>query len=418
MEKKKQVILLSIILLAGFVLRIFFVDKSIIGDMLVNAEWGQKIVESGAREQYYRSDWYYTPPVYPPLSQLVFGAAYYLYDHKYVLSQMHNVVKIPPAFFILYFHKWGYFLLLKLPGILADLGLSVLIYGVVQKLTKDSKKAVMSAAFYALNPLTIFLSGVWGQTDSLVALLAIGSFLLLNSNKVLFSLPLLFLSLYFKPSWAIFIPYYIFLLIIRKPKIKSVLFSLVLTVALFLAITLPFAKENVLVFIWDLFANKIPLPLGAVGKATNSAFNFYSIFYKIDIDPPPGFIGYIGLILVNAFAFIRTKREKNHLQGLFVGLFTIGIGSFLFMTSMLERYFFPGFIPMVILMFSRPKLLWSLVIMNLIFFANIIWSFYRRTSDEIGRPFVVNNFLLTRILSFVQVFVFIRALKMIQFKRE
>jgi Gpi18-like mannosyltransferase len=418
MEKKAKYLIIFALLLAGFAVRIFFADKSLTGDLLVNAEWGQKLVQFGARDHYFRNDWYHTAPVYPPFSQLVFGGAFYLFDHKYVLAQIHNIINFPPAAFIVYFYKSGYYLLLKLPGILADLGLSLIIYKVLLKLTKDNKKALIGAAFYIFNPVTIFLSGFWGQTDSFVALLGIGSFLLLNSGNVFASLPLLFLSLYFKPSWAVFVPFYLYLIYLRKPNIKSVFGGIILSLLLFLIITVPFAHGNVFTFTWKLFTEKIPLPFRFIGKASNSAFNFYTIFFRIDIDSPPRFLGLIFFFILNIYSFFMARREKNKLLGLFAGLFSIGIGNFLFMTSMLERYFFPGFVPMIILMFARPKLFWGLTLMNLIFFANIVWSFYRRTSDEIGRFFVANNFLVIRILSAVGVTIYPLTLKVLQFKRE
>ena len=46
--------------------------------------------------------------------------------------------------------------------------------------------------------------------------------------------------------------------------------------------------------------------------------------------------------------------------------------------------------------------------MNLVFALNILWSFYRRGSDEIDHPFTGNNFLLIRVLSIVNVFASIK----------
>lgn len=418
MEKKTKYLIIFIILLAGFLLRVFLVDKSVVGDMLVNAEWGQKIVEGGTKAQYYRSDWYYTPPVYPPFSQLFFGGAYYLFENKYVIAQLHNQIKFPPSSFIIYFYKYGYYLLLKLPGILADLGLSIIVYKVILKLTGNIKKSFLGMSFYIFNPVAIFLSGVWGQTDSFVALLSIASFLLLNSGNVFISMPILLLSLYFKPSWAIFIPLYIFMIYIRKPSTKSIIFGMIASLVVFLIITIPFAQGSVIDFTWSLWTQKIPLPIGLIGKASNSAFNLYTIFTKIDITPSPKYLGLLFYLFINIFAFGVVKKQKNTILGLFTALFIIGIGTFLFMTSMLERYFFPGLVPFIILTFSRPKLFLSLIAMNIVFFANIIWSFYRRTSDEIGRPFVENNFLLIRILSLIQVWMYLSVSKMVQFKRE
>ncbi len=80
----------------------------------------------------------------------------------------------------------------------------------------------------------------------------------------------------------------------------------------------------------------------------------------------------------------------------------------------------PAFPAMVILAISKPKLLVTLIIINLILFANIIYSFYRRGSDELYHLFIDNNYLLTRVVSAVQVLLFATFVRSIvlQFKRE
>lgn len=410
MEKKIRYLIIFVLLLAGFLIRVFFVDKILVGDLYAYAEWGQKLVQLGFKDYYTRSGWFIAP-VYPPFSQLVFGGLYFIYDHKYVLAQLHNVIRFPPAGFIEYFYANGYYLLLKLPGILSDLGISLIIYKILNKLTGSYKKSILGLSIFLFNPITIFLSGVWGQTDSVVALLGMISFLLLDSGNVALSMPALFLSVYFKPSWSIFGLLYLFLLYFKKPKIKSIIFGVLISFVLFVLTTLPFAKGNLFIFTWKIFNTNIPLPLGLYGKASNSAFNFYTIFLKIDIDMvgsrilgiSAGIFGRVMLLIVNLAAFILLKKQKANLLSIVGSLFLVGLGTFLFSTQMLERYFFPALAPMIIIMVARPKLLFTSILLNLVFLLNIIYAFYRPGSDEIGRPFVNNNFLLIRLLSLVAV---------------
>jgi len=408
-RNKKAILFLLAVSLVGFFLRAiltsYFIKES--GDLRLYADWAEKFWIYGSKDFYTYPLWYYASPNYPPLLSLIYAGAYYLFDHKYYLPQLHNFVKIPPAFFIVYFYKYGLYLLLKLPGILADIGLGILIFQLVKKLTGEVKKALLAGAFHLLNPVSIFLSGVWGQTDSLVSFFGLSAFMTLWLGKAWLSIPLLFLSFYIKPNWGIFIPLYIFLAVQKKPKIKQILLGLTISAVLFFVITSPFAKSGVFSFSNWLWRERL-LPTATVAhKASVSAFNFHSIFLtldkNLDSDTYLGISmnvwGYILFLLINILTFRYIKRQKNSLASLIVGLFSIGFGSYLFLTNMLERYFFASFVPMIVLIFAKPGLVLYGILLNTVVFANILHAFFRRTWGELADTFGANNFLLVRLLS-------------------
>ena len=146
--------------------------------------------------------------------------------------------------------------------------------------------------------------------------------------------------------------------------------------------------------------------------ASVSAFNFHSIFLQIDRDfsstkllgISAKTIGSLAYVLLNIFVFQYIVRQKDKLLAMIAGVFVIGFGSFLFLTGMLERYFFVGFAPLIILLFTRPKILVYGLLINVVVMANLFWSFFRRKYDEFDHPFTNNNFFLIRALSFVCVF--------------
>ncbi len=414
--KLKKYLVLVLLFLLGFLLRVYFVDKVVVGDLLSFGEWGETVVKRGPTNFYFGDHvWYYSAPNYLPLSQIFFGGAFWLFDHKYVLAQLHNLVRFPPAAFIIYFYQWGYILLLKLPSILADLGLGILVYKLIQDFTGDVRKAAIGMALFVLNPITIFISGGWGQTDSLVTLFGFLSFVLLVKKKFVLSSIFLFISLYQKPGWAIFVPFFIFLMFLVRPKIKSIILGLVLTFTAFVLVTKPFSDGNIFSYTYKLVTVRTIQPLRVIGKASVSAFNFQTIFFKIDRDFPSATllgvrsrdIGILAYLFINLYVFSYVKKVKNFLWGVVFGLFVIGLGSFLFLANMLERYFFPGLAPLVVIMMVAPKTFVKGVLLNIILFANIIWAFYRRGSDEIDHPFTGNNFLLIRVLSLVNVVSFV-----------
>ena len=421
LKKHRQTIFLFLLLVLGFLVRVFFVPYwvKINGDMLLYADWGEKFWEYGSQGFYFYKQWYYAPPNYPPIISLIYGGAFWLFEHKYVLAQIHNTIKVIPAVFIIYFYEHGYILLLKLPAILADLGLSLVIYKLLSKFTKDKKKAMIGMCFYLFNPVTIFLSGVWGQTDSLIALFALLSFITLINGKTFISLPLFFVSLYIKPNWAIFIPFYIFLVLIKRPKFRQLLTGGLLAFVIFIITTQPFAQDGVLSFASWLFGARIFPTARVAYKASVSAFNFHTIFLQIDYalentkiaGIPANILGIISFAVINLVSFSYVKKRKISLFSVIFALFTIGFGSFLFLTNMLERYFFPAFVPMIIVMFTKPKaFIWG-VLINIVVFANLVFAFFRRSMDEIANPFTNNNFLLMKALSAVNVASFLLFLK-------
>jgi Gpi18-like mannosyltransferase len=426
--RKHRIKLIFWLLLAlGLIIRTILVPYSASGDLLIYQEWGTKFWELGARNYYFSEVlWKYAPPNYPPLASLLFGGSYWLFEHKFWFAQLHNLIKIPPAFFIIYFYEYGYLFLLKLPSILADLGLGVIVYSLVLKFTKKPKTALIALAVFVLNPVTIFISSVWGQTDSLVSFFGMMAFLLLLSKKQFLSLPFLFISLYLKPSWAIFVPLYLFLIFHHKIRIRKLLIGAVVAFVVFLLATYPFSGNDVLGFTIKLFSERLPIAAKVDTVASVSAFNFHSFFLQIDRDfsstkllgISAKTIGLLAYLFLNIFSFLFIAKQKDKLLALITGIFVIGFGSFLFLTGMLERYFFVGFAPLIILLFTHPKILAYGLLINFVVMANIIWSFFRRKYDEVDRPFTNSNFFLIRTLSLVCLFGWASILKHLKiFKR-
>jgi Gpi18-like mannosyltransferase len=420
MEKVKKVIPLFLILVCGFAIRLLFVPRGLSGDIAPFAEWGQRFWDLGAKNFYYSQGWYYTPPVYPPLSNLIFGGLYWLYEHRYVLAQLHNLIKLPPASIMIamevpypgspMMYTYGYFALLKMPVILADLAIGVLIYKVVFEITHDIKKSYLGLILYIFNPVSIFVSGIWGQTESVIGIFGLLAFVLLYYKKAHFSLPLMFICLYLKPTWVVLLPFYIFILVVTRPKIKQLLAGITLSFVIFVLSTVAFSTGNIFKYVINLTTNvMLPSAKGAT-KASISAFNFYTIFYEIDRDFASRELinlslktwGNLGFLFLNIFTFVYVAKSKSHkLFSIVAGIFIIGIGSFLFMTNMLERYFYAGFPAMVVILSVNWKKFTTLIFINLILFINLFWAFYRRGSDEIDRPLTNNNFAMIRMLSFL-----------------
>lgn len=264
--------------------------------------------------------------------------------------------------------------------------------------------------------------GAGGQTESLIAFFGLLAFVLLAKEKVYLSLPLFFICLYIKPTWSIFIPLYIFLLFVWKPRILAVFIGILFSFLIFILTTMPFSGNDVMGFTRRVvLENMFPSAKGTA-RASISAFNFPTVFLEIDRDldntrilgVPANMLGIFGFAIINLFVFSYVKRIKDKLFTVVVSLFTIGFGSFLFLTNMLERYSFTSFAPLIILTIARPKILIWAILINTVVFANLIFAFFRRSSDEIGRPFTSSNFFLIRALSVIEIASFAKILQLIK----
>ncbi|OGM56807.1 hypothetical protein A3E46_02755 [Candidatus Woesebacteria bacterium RIFCSPHIGHO2_12_FULL_46_16] len=407
-------IAVGLLFLLGFALRILLINlgHGISTDFLIFEEWGNKYWELGPKEFYFYKYWDFARPNYPPMSSFIFAVAYWLFDHKYVLAQLHNLIKIPPAAFIVFFYDYGYNLLLKIPAFFSDLGLAYIVYKLILKFSGNIKKAYLGSFLFFLNPVTIFLSSVWGQIDSLVALIGIMAFILLIKKKFVISAVLFFAGLYIKPNWVYLLPFFGFVFFSMKPKIKHLLLASFFVFLVYVMSTLPFAKNGLFDFTAFVFKERLlPSAIGA-SMASSSAFNFYTIFLEINKSSlaspiagiPANVIAWLAYIVINITVFVAFLKSKNKLFALISGIFIISFGVYLFMTNMLERYFFAGFAPFIVLLLTKPKLLVMGAVLNLNVFLNIFWSFYRRKYNEINHPFINNDYLLLRLISVTSIF--------------
>ena len=419
--KKKWLSTFSFLLFSiyffGFFLRIYLTRFGNVGDLLVFAEWGEKLLELGPYLFYKYEDWYFSYPTYPPLSALMYGGLAWIFRQNIVLAHLHNLIKFPPAFVIthltriapngLFLWQEGYFLTLKLPAILGDLGVSYLIYKIVFDITKNKKTSFFALFAYLFNPVTIFVSSVWGQPESLIAFFGLFSFYQLYKKKYLYSTLSLTISFLIKPTWVVLAPLYLYILSKTKISKNEFLVAVLVPLAFFVMTTFPFSKFEILDFVTDNFFDRfLPISKGT-SKASISSFNIHSIFLKIDRDFDTAkylFIsaknfGFSLYCALNLIVFDYLKRNKITLKNMFVSLFIVGYGSILLLTNMLERYFFIGFVPLVVVAFADTKLFKYMIYLNIIFGLNLFYAFYRRYFDEVDHPFTNYNFLTIRLLS-------------------
>ena len=129
-------------------------------DMGCFIAWGQDIAHNGARQFYWAAghDWYDYPPGY-----MLFLGGY---------SAILNLFNVDTG------TVFGTFLYM-LPAVAADLALALLLMGFARKQRINNSGALILGGLVFLNPALLFLTGAWGQIDSILTLWLVVSFLLL-----------------------------------------------------------------------------------------------------------------------------------------------------------------------------------------------------------------------------------------------
>ncbi len=177
-------------------------------------------------------------------------------------------------------------MMVKLPPILADLVLCVILYKFSEKhLSRPASLA--AAALYAFNPLILVTGSAWGQADAMMTLLLLLVVLFALRDQWKIALPLYILAVLFKPQALMFGPLGLtaFILYIvknakepetRRPMIQDALTGLALSVVTALIVALPFAIGQAPDFLIDLYSKT----MGQYAYATVNCCNVYFLLGK------------------------------------------------------------------------------------------------------------------------------------------
>lgn len=153
--------------------------------------------------------------------------------------------------------QWGisiipgllYDILLKIPLILSDVIVTVLLFKIVKTRWQNERAAVIVAALWFLNPIVIWVSSGWGMFDTLPALFTVLSlYFVLNGRFSLSMLSLAVATLLKFYAIVIFVP--LVVIIWRKAGTRTVLTSLIPSTVFGILASVPlFLVSNSLSFV-------------------------------------------------------------------------------------------------------------------------------------------------------------------------
>ena|SRR3989344_4486729 len=170
--------LIYLILLA-LLIRLGLIYFQFSGDIRNHLVWGESVINAGTFGFYGRHFSGFNDANYPPLTIFVFAIFRYLYQicNQFIIWQNFNL-KFLPSFLIPLFASLNMqAAFMKIPAILADLGIGYLIF----KLTKKK----FFVFLYLFNPAVIYVSTVWGQIESLPIFFLLLSFFFLPKRYYL-----------------------------------------------------------------------------------------------------------------------------------------------------------------------------------------------------------------------------------------
>ncbi len=300
----------------------------------------------------------------------------------------------------------NYDLLLKLPANVADLATAAIIYFLI-KIKINKKWALLGFALFAFNPVTLFVSAVWGQYDAIAALFALLALLTLQYSKIEELAALFFATaLSLKPQTISLAPALGFALLVLKKPLEWLSFA-VIFVFWALLIYLPFFPKNPL-------AGLIYVNTSSTGLFTCTtcfALNFWGIFgnWKDDLQI---FLGlpllYWGMILLGLsfliIFLVGPFKKKFSDPFIFLTTSVSMMAFFIFSTRMHERYlyyFFPFLLISSLLLKSRT-LIWFYITISFFYFINLYIPYAYYNKQLILNP-KFSDWLLTHftLLSFI-----------------
>ena len=289
---------------------------------------------------------------------------------------------------------------LKIPSIIADLALGVLIYFFIIKFSSE-KNALTGSALFLFSPPVWYNSSFWGQMDALNNLMFFAAIFFLYQNKYFWTTLMCMLSIYIKFSLLTILPIFLYFLLIKmKMKFKYML-SIFLSCLILFILTFPISKAN-LFWIFDFIKNNA---LGEMQFITNFAFNFWWVLFhpSISLGNPDSLFSFSEIRLYNspldsshyfflplfswAIIFfiaaclpilkkIYKLKEKILLpQNALLVFCLLDLLSFIFLPRMHERYLYPLFPVMATLIGITGKYVKTFIIFSMLNFINlyIVW---------------------------------------------
>ncbi len=365
MENKKIKTIYFFLFSAAVLVKFFFLPlPGHVGDLNIHKNWGNFLINSSPTEIYNQTECN-LPPFW------VYVLWFSSKIHFFITGALLSVNSVA----------------LKLPAVLADIFIGLIIFWFLIKRGVKGKISFLASLFFILNPFVLYNSSVWGQLDSVYTLFALLAFIFLEHKKIYWGSFFLALSFLTKLQGAIFIPLFFFFLLKNHHWQKTV-FSFFVFIFTIIFILLPFLLSGIgplLIFqrTWlqswhqDTYLSMnafnlwwIPQVAIVFNTHTPELSSSFAGIINFSFWGPLSFkdVGFILFSLFYFLIFLTTQKNIFLLAGLVSFLF------FMTPTAMHERYIFPFFAFFSILWALKIKYLVPYIILSLTSFLNLLFA--------------------------------------------
>ncbi len=374
-EKSKIYMWISLILIS-LIIRIYLSQFEGYGsDIWLFKTWSRAAYYNEFQD-FYSSVWSDYPPFYIYILWFV-GFIYKFFSSSFDISTT------------------AFTIMIKSPANIIDIITSFLIFMIVKKYT-EFRTALLIMLSYLFNPAIIYNSAIWGQVDSVNTFFILLALMFMESEKSELAGASMAVAILTKPQSLLLLPLIVILLVKSQKPFRIVRASIV-SIAVFISLTLPFYLKSLK--ITDVLVKIIrPYTTGynEYSYTSLNAFNLWAFpgFWKPD-DTPFLFLSYktwsyilFGILFIYVL-YVTVKTRDNRI--IYFASAVLFFGFFMLFTRVHERYLFPMFAPLAIMMYMGRRLVFIFWIMTSTFLFNLYYVLYfSHTGQSIpyGDPYV------------------------------
>lgn len=343
------------------------------GDLVTAGIWGIYAREFGFSGFYdFLNFGNYSRPDYPPLAIYLFWLVRIIWEGLFAFFWRINVlIPLFPSKFITWLEGEGYIFLLKLPGLIADFFVGLVIYKYLKE-KFDKSKAVVGASLYWFNPAAIYVSAMWGQVDGIIVLFGLLSLIFIEQGKRIKGALYFLISILTKATMIILAP---ILFVKLLTKFKSLTKTLVLCITFAGLAAAPFTTENPLIWLVRNYIAKFSKAAVNLPFIQLRAYNFWTLITGFDFVPDSNLLLGLTLItwakIISALVFIIILgvfiKKKEHWGAATLLIFA----SYLFLPRMHERYLLPILPFLLLFTFYYPKAKWAFFMVSTLLIFNL-----------------------------------------------
>jgi len=353
---------LALFLAIVFIIRFYLSTLQFNRDMVNHMVWSKSMIEEGLKGLYLRNYSPWAQANYPPLANLLFLASHKIYLAFNINSPTRDVLAV----------------FYKIPLLIADIVMAVLLFKLGYKKLNLQKGLIFLLLFITSVGL-IYNSVFWGQIENLMTMFCLLSLLFFYKKEKILAFIFYVLALLVKQSALFFAPVFL-TLVLKKTSLKEKLLGFILFYILFVFSFSFFIDKDYLTYPFLFYFENVQ---GQQPWVSVNAFNFWFLLGLNKVSDSQLWLNLsyqkwsvILMALINLPVLMVFFLKPVLRRAIYVTAI-LSLTSFLFLTRMHERHFYPALVFLIPLIISFKKTIFYIVL-SLIHFLNLylVWGEY------------------------------------------